>query len=123
VLLVPVDDGLLCVRRGVAPRMGQLALPGGFINAGEAWQTAAVREVEEETGLRLNAENVRLFDALSAPDGTVLIFGVSEGVGLNQLPPFAPTSETSERVVIAAPIELAFPLHTRVMQAYFAARR
>ena len=31
VLLLPVDDGVLVVRRAIQPRLGQLALPGGYI--------------------------------------------------------------------------------------------
>jgi len=38
--LIPVHDGLLFVRRGIEPRKGKLALPGGFINLGETWQEA-----------------------------------------------------------------------------------
>src|ERR1700687_165917 len=40
VTLVPVDDGLLVVRRGIEPGRGRLALPGGYINLGETWQQA-----------------------------------------------------------------------------------
>lgn len=50
VLLLPVDDGLLVIRRAIEPRKGQLALPGGFIDLGESWQAAAARELREETG-------------------------------------------------------------------------
>ncbi|MBI1877066.1 MAG: hypothetical protein HYR94_02315 [Chloroflexi bacterium] len=31
VVLLPVEDGLLVIRRGIEPQRGQLALPGGFI--------------------------------------------------------------------------------------------
>jgi ADP-ribose pyrophosphatase YjhB (NUDIX family) len=36
--LVPVDNGLLVVRRGIQPGRGRLALRGGYINLGETWQ-------------------------------------------------------------------------------------
>src|SRR5690242_7398215 len=58
VVLVPVDDGLLVVRRGIMPRQGMLALPGGFINAGESWQEAGAREVREETGVELEPATI-----------------------------------------------------------------
>lgn len=38
VALVPIDGGLLAVRRGIEPGRGQLALPGGYINAQELWK-------------------------------------------------------------------------------------
>ncbi|MFC7640695.1 NUDIX domain-containing protein [Streptosporangium lutulentum] len=76
VMVLPVGDGLLVVRRDVEPHRGGLALPGGFIDLGESWQQAAVRELREETGVVVDADEVRLFDVHSAPDGTVLIFAL-----------------------------------------------
>ncbi|YCK41000.1 NUDIX domain-containing protein [Actinomadura sp. ATCC 39365] len=122
VTLLPVDDGLLVVRRDVEPRRGELALPGGFIDLGESWQQAAVRELREETGVVAEAADVTLFDVVSAPDGTVLIFGLGPRVTASALPPMEATDETSEWVVIEGPAELAFPAHTRMASAYFAGR-
>lgn len=119
VALLPVDDGLLVVRRDVEPRRGELALPGGFIDHGEAWQAAVVRELYEETGVRADSDDVRLFDVLSAPDGTVLICGVLPGTTTAALPETAPTDETTGWELIRGPAELAFPLHARVADAYF----
>jgi NADH pyrophosphatase NudC (nudix superfamily) len=51
VVILPVDNGVLLVRRAIEPRKGLLAFPGGFINYGESWQTAAARELFEETGI------------------------------------------------------------------------
>src|SRR5215813_3436542 len=58
VLLLPVDDGLLLIRRNIEPQMGKLALPGGFINLGESWQMAAARELFEETGIEIDAKEI-----------------------------------------------------------------
>jgi ADP-ribose pyrophosphatase YjhB (NUDIX family) len=121
--LIPVDDGLLLIRRAVAPQIGGLALPGGFVNYGETWQEACVRELEEETGLRIPAEEVALYDALSAPEGMVLIFGLVNPRSSADLPAFAPNEETTEFVIMDGPGELAFPLHTQVATRYWSERK
>ncbi|GIH26894.1 NUDIX hydrolase [Acrocarpospora phusangensis] len=119
VILLPVDSGLLVLRRNIEPRLGGLALPGGFIEVGESWQEAAVRELREETGVVTDVSGVRLFDALSAPDGTVLIFGLAAWTTAEALPPVTATAEATEFLVIDKAQELAFPLHTQVVAKYF----
>jgi ADP-ribose pyrophosphatase YjhB (NUDIX family) len=122
VLLLPVDDGMLVVRRAIPPRQGQLALPGGFIDQGESWQAAAARELREEAGVIVNPTEVRLFDARSASDGTLLIFGIALPRRASELPAFAAGAEVSERRVLTWPEPLAFPLHTLVVERWFAER-
>lgn len=65
ITLVEADDGsgqtaFLLTRR--APRLrahaGQFALPGGRCDAGETLEAAALRELEEELGLRLGPEHI-----------------------------------------------------------------
>jgi 8-oxo-dGTP pyrophosphatase MutT (NUDIX family) len=119
VALLPVGAGLLAVRRGIPPALGALALPGGFIEVGETWQQALVRELSEETGLRCDPDSVRLFDTLSAPDGTVLIFGVLPGI--DSVPELTANQETLGVQVLDRPQELGFSLHTAAVQRYFAA--
>jgi 8-oxo-dGTP pyrophosphatase MutT (NUDIX family) len=56
----PAEGGVILTKR--APRMrahpGQWALPGGRIDAGETAALAAVRELDEELGLRLDDASV-----------------------------------------------------------------
>jgi ADP-ribose pyrophosphatase YjhB (NUDIX family) len=119
VVLVPIDNGVLVVRRNIEPQRGWLALPGGYINYGESWQQAGVREVFEETGLMIDSDQIREFRVRSAPDSTLLIFGLAHPIGRSDLPPFVPNEETQEVKVITAPQELAFSLHTEILRDYF----
>lgn len=123
VLVVPVGDGVLTIRRGIPPHVGKLALPGGFVEVGESWQHAAAREVREEAQLEVDPAGVRDLAAMSSPDGGVLlVFGIAAPVSPDTLGAFHPTSETTERVVVNELVELAFPLHTEALRRYFAQR-
>jgi ADP-ribose pyrophosphatase YjhB (NUDIX family) len=125
-----VGDGILGVRRGIQPKKGHLALPGGFHNFGELWQRAIVRELEEETGVVVPEGEVQLFDALTSTDGRHhLTFGtvsshLSELPELVQTPnPVTGESETEELVILKGDETLAFPLHTEALHKYAAMLR
>lgn len=67
--LVTQSGHLLVVERGHSPGKGQLALPGGFVNPFETMKDASVRELYEETGLKVpkpvlygSISNQRIFD-------------------------------------------------------------
>jgi ADP-ribose pyrophosphatase YjhB (NUDIX family) len=122
VMLLPVDGGLLCVRRDIEPARGELALPGGFLDVGETWQEGCARELREETGVSIDPQEIRLFQTLSDPHGFLLVFGLARARTLAELPPLGAGHETSECVVLNEPVPLAFPLHTLVMRDYFADR-
>ena len=57
VVLVDDHGRLLLVKRRVAPKQGMWCLPGGFVECGETPERAAIRELQEETGLtgRINS--------------------------------------------------------------------
>jgi ADP-ribose pyrophosphatase YjhB (NUDIX family) len=121
VLLLPVDAGLLTIRRGIPPGVGKMALPGGYVDLNETWQQAAARELWEEAGIRIDAAEVEEFAARSSQtgDGILMIVGVAKHRTSAELPPFLVSDETTERVVIPGPTELAFPLHTEIAGLYF----
>ncbi|MFP3282644.1 MAG: NUDIX hydrolase [Nitrososphaeria archaeon] len=50
--LVSVDGRVLLVRRSNPPGEGKWSIPGGHLELGEGIYDAAVRELEEETGVR-----------------------------------------------------------------------
>ena len=123
VVLLPVDGGLLTIRRTIDPGRGKLALPGGFVNFGESWQAAGARELQEETGIHVEPGELAVFRVLSAPDSTLLLFARAPARSTTDLGEFAASDETSEMVVLHGPEELAFPLHTQVVEEYFAGQR
>lgn len=118
VLVQPVRDGarvgVLVIRRTVEPQSGWLALPGGFIEYGESWQEACAREAFEEAALRVDPATITVRRVASTPRN-LAVFGEGTLIDLADLPPFAPNDEASERLVLFAPTDLAFPLHSALL--------
>lgn len=126
VALLPAADadgtGLVVITRTIEPCLGGRALPGGFIDHAEDWKGAVVRELREETGIEAHRDDVRLADALSSPDGHLLLFGLLPTRPAATLPASAPTDETAGYDLLRTPEELAFPLHTEAVRSWFAGR-
>jgi len=126
VVLQPVrlDDrrtGIVVIRRDIEPFRGELALPGGFIETGESWREAAIRELGEETGLEGVSGEVQLFDVHSSHNGfSLLVFGLLPVRDAASLPPFSANDEVTEWLVQTEPIQLCFPTHTAAMARFFA---
>jgi len=66
-VLVYCEDRLLFIRRGCEPYAGQWAAPGGFVECNESVETAAARELWEETRLRLDTRQMLPKGVLSVP--------------------------------------------------------
>jgi len=63
IALVPLDAGLVLVRRAIDPGYGLWVVPGGFVDMGELLEEAVVRETREETYLQVKVS--RLFNIYS----------------------------------------------------------
>ncbi len=119
-LIQPVEGGVLLIRRKGSKRPGMLALPGGYLEVGETWQEGAARELFEESGVRIDVKNISLYDLKSSEDGELLlVFGLAKPIKTVDLSAFQHNFETSERVIVNQPVELAFPLHTAALKRYF----
>ena len=57
------EPRVLLGERGAAPAEGRFSTPGGHVDFGESPRTAAARELAEETGLRVDPDDLRLLEA------------------------------------------------------------
>ena len=70
--VVVQDERVLVVKRGREPLKGHWTLPGGVLELGETLTEGVKREVEEETGLTVEAlELVEILDRIHREDGQV----------------------------------------------------
>lgn len=116
VCLVPCEDGLLGVVRGIEPKMGLEALPGGFVDM-ETPEQACSRETKEETGADLDPGVWRYESSHLTPTGNLLMFFRADIEPIAMPPfPFEPPPgvrmETAGLTVIRPGRDLAFPSHT-----------
>ncbi len=63
-IIIEVDTSIVLIKRKNPPY--GWAIPGGFVDYGESYETAAAREAEEETGLQV--QNLQQFRTYSDPD-------------------------------------------------------
>jgi ADP-ribose pyrophosphatase YjhB (NUDIX family) len=71
IAVIPMDDGVVMVRRAIEPGYGLWVVPGGFVDLGEVVEDALVRETREET--LLNVRPIRLLNIYSYPDHRTVI--------------------------------------------------
>ena len=113
--IVEREGQVLMVCRGVQPGIGLWSIPGGYVDRGEVVEEAAVREVQEETGL--DVEVVRLLGLYSEPGQPVIVaaFAARETGGVLTVGPeildvgFFPTDNLPP---------LAFPRDQAILQLW-----
>lgn len=80
--LVEKDGRVVLVRRGVEPKAGYWCLPAGYVEADEMAEAAAVREMQEETGLEIEIDDLLgVYSFGSEPQTGVLILYSARPVG------------------------------------------
>lgn len=70
--VVILDGRVVLVRRGKEPLRGRWVVPGGTVELGETLREALVREMHEETGLRVEPRDLlAVFDRIEWDGGHV----------------------------------------------------
>ncbi len=119
-IIIEIDDRIVLIERKNPP-FGW-ALPGGFVDYGESFETAALREAEEETGLKVRG--LRQFHTYSAPDRDVRQHTASTVfIGQADGPPKAGDDAARAELFTANNLpHLAFD-HARILADYFLSKR
>lgn len=82
-IVIEMDGGIVLIQRKHPPHQGRWALPSGYIEADESAEEAAIREAEEETGLKV--EIIEMAGVNSFPEGPplsgIMIFFRARPVG------------------------------------------
>jgi ADP-ribose pyrophosphatase YjhB (NUDIX family) len=80
IAVIPLDGGIVMVRRAINPGYGLWVAPGGFVDAGETVEDALVREALEE--VRLHVRPVKLLGLHSyAQRRTVVVSYLTQYLG------------------------------------------
>ena len=115
-------QGIVLIRRKNTPR--GWALPGGFVDYGEALEEAARREAQEETGLTV--ELIRQLHTYSDPvraprHHTITTVFIARPTGAPGVAPVA--ADDAEEIGIFTQANLPQPLmfdHAKILADYFA---
>lgn len=106
--LVIISGHILLIRRGRNPGKGKLALPGGFINQGEYIKDGILRELKEETKIRISKDdlykylgdghsNIRVFDhPKRSRRGRIITHCGLINLGVGQLPEVKADDDAAE---------------------------
>lgn len=123
VVLVEDEDNslkILGIKRGNKPHIGEICLPGGYIDNMENAQMAAARELKEETNITLNSNGFKIFDTQISKRNTLMIFAMYYKVIPSSKINWSFTNdENQELVKISKNMKLCFETHNMICQDYF----
>lgn len=117
--VVPINNGIVLVKRKFEPFVGSWCLPGGFIEAAEFPHESAEREVFEETGLEVKVSRLLEATAPGREINVIIIFYEAIPVG-GSLVAGDDASEVACFDQHNLPEDIAFDLHRRIIDNWFA---
>lgn len=119
--VIPLDGGIVLVRRKFPPFIDDWCLPGGFMEAAEHPAEAAAREVFEETGLEVRVSRLLGAGAPGRGINVVLLFYEAIPTG-GRLEAGDDASEVRCFKQHELPTNIAFDLHRQTIHRWFEAR-
>lgn len=116
--LVPLNGGIVLVKRKFEPYVGDWCLPGGFIEGHEDPDESAAREVFEETGL--NIHNQKLLKATAPGRGinVIILFYAAESA-TGEMVAGDDASDVGAFKEDELPANIAFEWHRRMIAKFF----
>ena len=57
-VILALNGELVLLKRGIPPSVGKWVFPGGYVDAGEPTEVAAIREAREEVGLEVEIDEL-----------------------------------------------------------------
>ncbi|MBX9668050.1 MAG: NUDIX domain-containing protein [Candidatus Obscuribacterales bacterium] len=116
--LVPIEGGLVLVRRNCEPFVDDWCLPGGFIEARESPEESACREVWEETGLDVEIRQILGAYAPGRGINVIILFYLAKLVG-GEMRAGDDASEVGLFKRSELPGNICFDLHRKMISRYF----
>ncbi len=119
VVAIAVDGGgrVLAIRRGLAPGLGQWALPGGYVDYDEHPEQGVRRECREETGCELGAVRLEGVFHVGLADAGLVVLAYSGPVRGGRPIPTAEAPELGFFAPDALP-PLGFATHRDAVAAW-----
>lgn len=116
VAVITGEDGkVLLTRRNHQPKMGFWTFPSGYVDVGEIVEEAAMRETEEETGVKVRLDKLLAVQS-EAGNRVVLIVFTGSIIG-GEMQPGAESQEVGLFGLDQLP-ELAFPHDRALIEAW-----
>lgn len=118
VVVIPVGDKYLMVKRAIDPQKGDWCHPGGYIDYLETPTTAGVREVKEETGL-----DIKIVGQLGPPfitESNHLVTVLEGEIIGGEMQAGDDAAELALYTADALPPNIAFPQHRTKVEEHSA---
>ncbi|WP_417611316.1 NUDIX domain-containing protein [Owenweeksia hongkongensis] len=123
VVIIKIENGnkhILLIQRKNDPHKGKWALPGGFVETDETIITAAVRELKEETGIKVSEAELRFIGYFDNPNrdprGRIISFAFAAEVPTKTKYNAADDANKAQWFLLANLPDLAFD-HQRIIES------